>query len=667
MKKKLLSALIVSTVFFIFGIVTNKNYGVSWDEPEHFFRGQAYLHLFLTGEETYENLKDYNLSEARTNKNYHERSYYQNDSYTADVWFTTDKGHPPLNGILASFFNLIFYQKLGIVGDIESYHLFNILTSSLLVGVVFLFGTELLGVVGGLAAAVFLGTYPLFWAESHFNIKDPAQTTFLFIAIYALWKAIDKRKRVFIFWSSLSAGIAFGIKLNILFLPFIIFPWVICLLADTNTRKFLLSKKTIALTLLYLPTMLVILIIGWPFLWQDIVGNTISVLSYYKGIGTEEGFNLNPIANWNLFAIRWILYTTPPLTLLFFMIGLFAIPKIWKNKNYAFVLGLSLFWVTIIRVSFPNTTIYGGVRQIMEFIPGLVLISAAGLLFLWNLIGKFQIKGIVIVIFMIFTINTTILYRLHPNENVYFNFLVGGLHGAVVKEIPWAESSYGNAYWQTTQWLNNNAEYGSRIALIQGTSLNIPVNQLRYDLDFSNNNWSGIYRNGEYLVELYYKDNLKLYPYAWNYVDNFLDPVYEVKVDDVPIAKVWKNDLSHTKQAMKKNEALLEENMIKKRVEEDTLYIDLEKETLLSRIELFYKSPNCNKIEGVITTSTDGNTWESQEETLSTEQVTYLDKPKPEQVFFFPGTQAKFLKIDFRNTRSCLDNNYPKAKLRILD
>ena len=52
-------SLIIPLVFLIGGIVTLSDYGFNSDEPFHFYRGQAYLHFFLTGKKDYQDLKSY--------------------------------------------------------------------------------------------------------------------------------------------------------------------------------------------------------------------------------------------------------------------------------------------------------------------------------------------------------------------------------------------------------------------------------------------------------------------------------------------------------------------------------------------------------------------------------------------------------------------------------
>lgn len=669
MKNKLL-ACAFSLLFFVFGLLTVGHYGVSWDEPEHFMRGQAYLRLFLTGQKTYKDLPSYNLALARSDPGYHERSYYQHDLYSGETWLVADSGHPPLNDILAALFNNIFYQKLGLLGDIESYHLFSIFIGAVLVGVVFLFAAQAFSVWAGIFSATFLATYPLFWAESHFNIKDPVQATFFVLSVFLFWKGIGTKKAKFFLLSSVLAGMALAVKFNILFLPFIVGPWLLLILVRSKKVSGFIFSKNVLLAFLVFPfIMFGILFVIWPFLWQDVLGNTLSVFSYYKELGTEKGFSLNPFSSWNLYATQWILYTTPPLTIICFFIGLVTIKRIWLQANSVFVLWVLLFFVTVLRVSFPNTTIYGGVRQIMEYIPALALVAGVGadsfrrlmigfLRSRWGQSNWFNPGWFLTVLLL----GILPLWRLHPNENVYFNFLIGGLTGAVKENIPASGNSYGNAYLQTVRWLNANAEEGANVALIQGTSLNIVTADLRRDLNFSNNSWSGIYREGEYLVELTPHNSLKLYPYAWEYIEKFLDPVYEVRADGIAIAKIWKNDLGHTKPEMRKSEVLFT-SKIGRSIKDQAIVLDIGSPVTLSRLEIFSGS-KCKLTPAQIYTSLKGIDWKAEEDKFPVVQVNYREQPQPSAFFFFAAKDASFIKIDTQG--DCLLTAQADIKLRIL-
>src|SRR3989344_3491170 len=259
-KKKLLLPLCISVAFFLISIFTLSDYGISWDEPIHFHRGQGYLHYFFTGE------KEFNTLGPRP-------SFFQGNSFPASYFFKEDSGHPPLNGIMAAFTNYIFYQKLGIMGDIESHHLFNILTATLLVFIVTLFAVESYGLFAGTVAGLSLSLYPLFFAESKFNVKDPAEAAFIGLTIYAFWKAVNSWSWKWLLLSAMGFGFGLGTKLNILFVPLILIPWLVFRFIFAEKKKIRPNKKFI-ITFFISPIIVLIIFVGsWPFLWSNPLGN----------------------------------------------------------------------------------------------------------------------------------------------------------------------------------------------------------------------------------------------------------------------------------------------------------------------------------------------------------------------------------------------------------
>jgi len=137
--------LIIATLFFVVGVATLSDYGINVDEPAHFIRGQAYAELLLTGR------KDYS-SEVLTAPRV---SVWKFPLYNGYFYLNKDTGHPPLNGILAAITNRVFYEKFGLLGDLESYHLFEIFVASLGVGVLFLFVYESFGITAAIFSAIF--------------------------------------------------------------------------------------------------------------------------------------------------------------------------------------------------------------------------------------------------------------------------------------------------------------------------------------------------------------------------------------------------------------------------------------------------------------------------------------------------------------------------------
>ncbi|MFC1625141.1 glycosyltransferase family 39 protein, partial [Patescibacteria group bacterium] len=476
--KKLILILLIPFLFLFFQIATIKDYGISWDEPIHFTRGQSYLHIFLTGEKTYKNISG-------------NRSYFQNDSLNGLYFLQNDSGHPPTNDILAALTNKIFYQRLNLLGDIDSYHLFNILCSTLLITVVVIFAYQKLGLFPSIFSGVIMASYPFLFAESHFNIKDPPQAAFFSFTIWLFYLSLKKFDWKLLFLSLLSCGLSLGMKFNILFLPFILLPYLFIRYKKKIPK---VSKKYLIAMLLSPLIVFVVFVVFWPYLWQDLIGNLAGIFSYYKQIGTGASYQTSFLlpGGFNAYPLFWIITTTPPTILFFLIIGILSFfKKTFSSDKYEF-LWLLWFSIPILRVSLPNSSIYGGARQIIEFLPGMILISSIGFRVFIDILKKlFNTKkefSVYLVLLFIVIANTKVLIDYHPNQNVYFNFIIGGLNGAKEKNIPYWGNSFGNAYLQTIKWMNNNVEKNAKLALIQGTGTNIPKIKLRKDITFSNLN-----------------------------------------------------------------------------------------------------------------------------------------------------------------------------------
>lgn len=522
---KIFLSIAVSVLFFIICFLTLKDYGVSWDSATHFKRGQAYLHFFMTGQKEYANL---------TLKN---RSFYQSDVQNGNFWLKDTKGHPPFNGIASSFLNHVFFQKLGILPDVESHNLFIVVTSSLLVFFVFLLVYENFGVFPAMMATILLVTYPLFWSESHFNIKDPPMTAFFTGSIYFFDKFMRDKRTKWIICSSILFGLALSIKLNALFLP-IIFSIVIFL-----KRKELNNKsKYIKPLLVGLVVSFTIFLLFWPALWNNFPASLFEVLRFYKEVGT--GTNYQPV-NYYLFGFNsypwlWVLYTTPPILLGLFIVGIYFLLKNIKKLNTFYLLLLIWFFVPLLRASLPGMSIYGGIRQFMEFLPAMVIIAVIGINFLTT---KYQVKSNVTkTLFgvLLFGLLLIPISRMYPNENLYFNFLIGGLKGASEKNLPSWGNSFGNTYRQGIDWVNLNLPQNSKLTLLQGELINAPKIWLRDDINYNKENYSGNLAMGEYIMELTFDNTIKSPLEVWKYVET-LPVVYEVSVDQVPVLRIWLN------------------------------------------------------------------------------------------------------------------------------
>lgn len=668
--------IIFALIFFILGTITLPHYGINWDTINHLPRGQAYLHYFLTGKKDYSDLPKYVLYWQNSEKlgysldqeSLFRRSLYQNDAVTYESLIKRDGGHPPISDILSSVFNRVLFGKLGLVNDIDSYRVYGVLLASLTVFLISWWATKSYGLLNGLFAALALSLYPLFWSESHFNTeKDIPETFYWSFFLFCFWKGVTNKSLKWILISSVIFGFALGTKLNIFFAIPIVLAWVAFYYGKEifcnkiSLKKLIKENVKTILSLLLIPVIgLGIVIASWPYLWADVVGGIQTVLKYYQAIGVSamSDYKLFNLLRINPFALKWITYTTPPAILIFLIVGVFvAIYNIFKKKDDVAFLFLLWFLVPIARVTLPNASIYGGVRQIMEFIPAMALLTGFGAVFLVKQFKKVMfLRKIALMLVMIpFVFIIITLIKIHPNENVYFNRLIGGLKGAKEQNFPYWGNSFGAAYRQGVSWLNENAEEESNVVLVYELMPNIPHIWLRQDLKFSNRYRGGYPKDGEYAITLTY-DKTATRSYYDKYLEKLVKPVYEVRVDSVSILKVWKNSPEYEKYDLTEQYI----NNLKWKRGESGVRFDLGNVINLSRLELSYDETGCVEPTSVyVQISPDEKNWTRLPGVMpQASLIPSLGIQPRDGKFMFPfvGEQARYIDLSIAPTTSCLYN-----------
>jgi len=678
LSKKIISIFVFFT-FFILSTLTLKDYGINWDTINHLPRGQAYLHYYLTGSKDYQNLPKYewywqdpsSLSiKADQPEKITGRSMYQLGSTDFNWYMENDgSGHPPLSDILSSAFNRVLFGKLRIINDIDSYRVYGTFLASLLLVLIFWWGSRAFGKIGGLIAAISLATYPLFWSETHFNTeKDIPETVYISFMLYSVWRGINGKSSKWILISGVFFGLALGTKFNVLFTPFIILPWLAFHLfsqkkiTGKRLKEFITKKKAFLLSIFLAPIIgALILFASWPYLWQNPLKNTLDVFKFYKTIGLTQSADprFTGIFNINTYPLYWILYTTPIPTLILFFAGLlFSIKKIIFEKNATVLLFLLWLTVPILRVIAPKTTIYGGVRQIMEYIPALSLIAGLGASALLSYAkSKFAKKAFLVFVLLILLIpNTYVLYKTHPSQNTYFNEFAGGLSGAREKDIPSWGNTFGAAYRKGVEWINKNAEPDAQVVFAHELFPNVPRIFWRQDLIVWNVQRSGYLRNGEYAITLTY-DNTSGRSYYDAYLNKFIKPVYELKSQGVPVLKVWKNSDEYLIAPWKEIE--YKDFEVEKTQIPGELVYKLEKESSLARLELTLPQVGCAPLENAhFEISKDGEVYHRLPGNLPRDWLIPVIGQQPDKrgklIQPFTGEKMKFIRIKYSPLQACI-------------
>lgn len=655
MRENKTKAVILGFVFFIVALVTLPHYNINWDAINHLPRGQSYLRYLLIGKKDYSGLPPFKkywqkpeslfVNSDISKKEISFRSIYQYDDYDFNYFLRMDgDGHPPISDILSSFFNLVFFQKLKLINDIDSYRLYGIFLASMLVGLVYWWSSKVYGKFAGVVSALSLSLYPLFWAHSHFNTeKDIPEMVFYSFFIFFIWRFLidkEKKEKKWIIWAGIFFGLALGTKLNIVFSLFIIFPWL--LFHIRNNFKRITSLITVPII------GGIIFFVGWPFLWQDPVGGVIKMLKFYRGLGfTQNVSNLLPANGLNSFAVQSVVYITPLVILFFFIIGLIAaIIRLKKERDKTSLLFLLWVMVPIVRVSLHGTNIYGGVRQIMEYIPAMAILAGLGAAKLRRFLPS-------IVILLLFVPILVKLIQIHPYEEFYYNSLIGGLSGAKANNFPYWGESYGSPYRKAVEWINKNAEKDSKVVFNYELMPNIPSIFFRQDLHFSNVFRSGYLREGEYAITLI-SQGIATRSYYDMYLDKFLKPVYQIDIDGVPIIKIWKNDDTHL--IVPWNEDSI--TKYKLTIDKSGLLIDLRQARELSRLEINYKDKDCQPLEsGYVQISEDNKSWQRLPGNLPDDWRISISGAQPKNGVFiepFVGQKARFISLVLSPQNTCL-------------
>lgn len=700
-------ALFLSILFFLISLFTLADYGVNWDAISHLSRGQAFLHFILTGKENYRDVPEWNLykdkeeqviKETAGNDIPRQRLYFQNIGsiffdpdiskneiprisiyqYPDDIFQNISKryefGHPHISDVLSSVFNYILFQKLGLLNDVDSYRVYSVFLASLLVGLIFWWTAYSYGKFAGFVAVLSLCLYPLFWAEAHFNNeKDIPETVYWSFFIFSVWWGVTTKSAKWLFSSGIFFGLALGTKFNILFSVFVIFPWSFFYLlpncTNTSMIKFIFKKyKGPLLAFITAPFIGIFIFIGtWPNFFQDPIGKTLKIIDFYRTIGTASGIDQRFISflGINTYAIQWIIFTTPIVILFFSSIGvLFFLIKRVKEKQMQTLLFFLWLLVPIIRVMWPGTNIYGGVRHIMEFIPAMAIFSGIGssLLVKWlqqvclqSKMLHFNLMNKMIYIFVVVAFIPILLklIQIHPNENVYFNPLIGGLSGAKEQNFPGWGVSFGSPYREAVEWVNKNAETNAKLTLGHEILSNIPGIFIRPDIQYKSNR-SGYLQQGEYVISLRFHGTDRR-SYFDMYLDRLIDPVYQKSVDDVPILKIWKNSKEYLRPQWRNESHLEDIKFINNKI---GISFDLGKEVKLSRLEIEYDNNECPELAwGYFMISKDGDNWERIPGVLPEEVRIKMLGVQPSNGKFiepFVGQEARYIDFHLSPIDTCV-------------
>ncbi len=528
---------LVVILFLFSGILTLHRYGLTWDEGlGNLFFGERYFRYFTSFNPKYLDFK------ADLNS----LSVYPLHLYNSPFHDRPNE-FPPLADTLSAASMYLFSYGLKWMNPIDGFHLFTVLLAAIFLWVLYRFAKPRLGKFAALMAILFLGTFPRFWANMHFNVKDVPETIFFGLVLMAFWSWYEKPTLIKALLAGILMGCALSVKANAIFIiPILllsIFPWSLDRSKLKNTLMHFVKYGWHYLIMT--AGSIMVYVLSWPYLYTDTFSRLKSYWAYILTQGDRTGGQ-----QWNIGPLREALTTMPEFMLLASTIGIIVvINRILRDKSPFW--RLLLFWaiIPLLRASIPGAVNFDGIRHFLEFVPAVALIAGYGVSRTAHILAEkihFPKLSVQTGLLLLLIVNQVqINLKFYPFQYLYYNEFVGGLQGARAKFLGAEASDYwASSYRQGLEWLSQNAPANSSVhALIAPwiVELSAPV-FLRPDIqvvsqlpDFSIMKQS---RDPYYLMFILRgggdsQDEI-------DYTTQHANLVYQVITDHVPILEIYK-------------------------------------------------------------------------------------------------------------------------------
>ncbi|HET7144782.1 MAG TPA: hypothetical protein VFI68_12250 [Anaerolineales bacterium] len=414
--------LILLIINIAIGLITFRDYGLSWDEP-----------LFYD----YANALGYAYSPTE----WFSGNFNLENAYGASASDHANRG-PAYIVIAHPITSLLEIFGLD---NASSWHLVNFLTFQLGVYLLYRLSKKWMSQSAALTTAAFFAWQPLLWGHAFINPKDPPFLVFFIGAICFGLEMVESisenssQKTAKVFVAAFFLGVATSIR-------------VLGPLAGILVGMYALSqikKITVPAFLKYYSAYIIITIlvalITWPYLWTNPLQKFIEVFGFMSANPTQ----LNVLFNGQIYRAyelprRYLPillgYTLTEPVWILFTIGL--VIGFWKSSDQQRVtLALILLWFLIPAgyVILQKPPMYDGFRHFLFMLPPVFIF--AGFVFEKLIIS---IKAQAVSAFLIAVLLAPGIYssyQLHPYEYSYYNLFAGGTGGAFRK--------YETEYWLT--------------------------------------------------------------------------------------------------------------------------------------------------------------------------------------------------------------------------
>ncbi len=296
-----------------------------------------------------------------------------------------------------------------------------------------------------LSGTAILYTTPRIFAHSFYNSKDIIFLSMFIISIYFFYKFFKNKTLYNTIYLGLSLALLTSVRSLGFYFLIILSLFMLVELLDKKVR----ARNVIKLFLYLFSSYFLFLYIFWPFLWESPLENFLYALnsfSDYDWRGQVFYFGKFYEANslpWHYIPV-WILGTISiPFSFLIIISILFLLIRfakrvlnidslgkrttIWNSRiELTLLFNLLLVLSPVILIILKNSTLYNGWRHLFFILPSLTILCL-GLIYYAKIIlkkNKFLVICANFLLISIFLNNFINLIKLHPYQNVYFNFFL---------------------------------------------------------------------------------------------------------------------------------------------------------------------------------------------------------------------------------------------------
>ena len=418
------------------GLVLHGDYGVGWDENNNTQYGRVTL--------------DYVLGRNLQSEYFREPGHY---------WHPVSGQFARTHGPVVELLLVALGEALGYEDSARQFrmrHICIFLFFVLGALLVFLLGWRALGSWRwGLLGTALLVLSPRLFAHAFHNSMDIPFFALFTLATYSMVRYLERVTPLTAALHGVACALLIDVRIVGLIVPAITGAFLLVEVLAAPARRVRLGRAALSFVV-YLLVLCPLVVLMWPMLWGDPVGNLITSFevsasdpwSWWEHYFGEEVFGTQ--VPWH-FTPVWIAITTPPLYTLCFGVGLMLLlgaarRGLWgggrrlrqfyvDHRVLLVAICCSVLPLTVVAVL--GSTLFNGWRHFYFVYPGFLLLALLGLRGVLRLAGRLRpVAGRVIrvavalVLLASGLVTAGFMVRSHPHQLCYFNQLVGGPAGA---------------------------------------------------------------------------------------------------------------------------------------------------------------------------------------------------------------------------------------------